>query len=77
MSRPCAFASSVADALALHDELRPGFALRLQQHRIHVGRLAAARHAMACSAVERSISPPSGVTAALFDMFCGLNGRTR
>ena len=32
------------------------------------------RHASACSAVERPISPPSAVTAALFDMFCGLNG---
>ena len=34
------------------------------------------RQASACSAVERPISPPSAVTAALFDMFCGLNGRT-
>ena len=33
--------------------------------------------ARACSAWARPISPPSGVTAALFDMFCGLNGRTR
>src|SRR5689334_20746476 len=30
----------------------------------------------ACSACARPISPPSAVTAALFDMFCGLNGRT-
>ena len=33
--------------------------------------------ARACSAWARPISPPSAVTAALFDMFCGLNGRTR
>src|SRR5512132_1524462 len=32
--------------------------------------------ARACSAWARPISPPSAVTAALFDMFCGLNGRT-
>src|SRR5581483_3084657 len=33
--------------------------------------------ASACSAWARPISPPSTVTAALFDMFCGLNGITR
>ncbi len=33
--------------------------------------------ARAWSACARPISPPSAVTAALFDMFCGLNGRTR
>src|SRR6516164_7091714 len=33
--------------------------------------------ARACRAWARPISPPSSVTAALFDMFCGLNGRTR
>src|ERR1043165_6636696 len=32
--------------------------------------------ARACSAWARPVSPPSAVTAALFDMFCGLNGRT-
>ena len=32
--------------------------------------------ARACSAWARPISPPSAVTAALFDMFCGLKGRT-
>ena len=32
--------------------------------------------ARACNACARPISPPSAVTAALFDMFCGLNGRT-
>ena len=32
--------------------------------------------ARACSACARPISPPSAVTAALFDMFCGLNGMT-
>src|SRR5271168_4176857 len=32
--------------------------------------------ARAWSAWARPISPPSAVTAALFDMFCGLNGRT-
>ena len=32
--------------------------------------------ASACSACARPISPPSAVTAALFDMFCGLNGLT-
>src|SRR6202012_6100244 len=36
----------------------------------------ATRDARACSAWARPISPPSAVTAALFDMFCGLNGRT-
>src|SRR5690349_22393401 len=35
------------------------------------------RAARARSAWARRISPPSGVTAALFAMFCGLNGRTR
>ena len=35
------------------------------------------RQAIAWSAWARPISPPSIVTAALFDMFCGLNGRTR
>src|SRR5947208_6059146 len=34
------------------------------------------RAARACSACARPISPPSSVTAALLDMFCGLNGRT-
>src|SRR3984885_7960642 len=34
------------------------------------------RQARACSAWARPISPPSAVTAALLDMFCGLNGRT-
>src|SRR6185312_5465459 len=34
-----------------------------------------AKQARACSAWARPISPPSSVTAALFDMFCGLNGR--
>ena len=33
--------------------------------------------ACACNACARPISPPSTVTAALFDMFCGLNGSTR
>ena len=32
--------------------------------------------ARACKAWARPISPPSAVTAALLDMFCGLNGRT-
>ena len=32
--------------------------------------------ARACSAWALPISPPSAVTAALFDMFCGLKGRT-
>src|SRR5947199_9808204 len=35
------------------------------------------RQARACNACARPISPPSAVTAALFDMFCGLKGRTR
>ena len=39
--------------------------------------LGGTRAARACSAWARPISPPSAVTAALFDMFCGLNGRTR
>ena len=34
------------------------------------------RAARACKAWARPISPPSTVTAALFDMFCGLNGPT-
>src|SRR5437588_5795665 len=34
------------------------------------------RAARACRACARPISPPSTVTAALLDMFCGLNGRT-
>ena len=38
--------------------------------------LGGTRAARACSACARPISPPSAVTAALFDMFCGLNGRT-
>src|SRR5580700_10286065 len=38
--------------------------------------LGATRAARACRAWARPISPPSAVTAALFDMFCGLNGRT-
>src|SRR5690349_769076 len=32
--------------------------------------------ALACTAWARPISPPSAATAALFDMFCGLNGAT-
>ncbi len=32
--------------------------------------------ALACTAWARPISPPSGVTAALFDIFCGFNGHT-
>src|SRR5512145_504728 len=36
-----------------------------------------ARHAAcACTACARPISPPSGVTALLSAMFCGLNGAT-
>src|SRR5258708_26770633 len=38
---------------------------------------ASTRAACACSACARPISPPSIVTAALFDMFCGLKGSTR
>src|SRR5262245_37147496 len=38
--------------------------------------LVGVRAARACSACARPISPPSAVTAALLDMFCGLNGRT-
>src|SRR5258708_24787041 len=38
--------------------------------------LALTPQARACSAWARPISPPSTVTAALFDMFCGLNGLT-
>src|SRR3954447_16024750 len=33
--------------------------------------------AMACAYWARPISPPSGHTAALLDMFCALNGATR
>ena len=36
----------------------------------------ASRAARACSAWARPISPPPSATAALFDMFCGLNGAT-
>src|SRR5690242_17435205 len=35
------------------------------------------RAARACRAWARPISPPSAVTAALLDMFCGLKGTTR
>ena len=38
--------------------------------------VAGMRQAMACNACARPISPPSTVTAALFDMFCGLKGAT-
>ena len=38
--------------------------------------LGATSAARACNAWARPISPPSAVTAALLDMFCGLNGRT-
>src|ERR1700693_3747582 len=38
--------------------------------------LGGVRAARACSACARPISPPSAVTAALFDMFCGLTART-
>src|SRR3984957_12890894 len=38
--------------------------------------LAGTRPARARGACARPFSPPSAVTAALFDMFCGLNGRT-
>jgi hypothetical protein len=38
--------------------------------------LGAIPQARAWRAWARPISPPSSVTAALFDMFCGLNGRT-
>src|SRR3954451_9266175 len=33
-------------------------------------------HASACSACARPISPPSALTGALLDIFCGLNGAT-
>ena len=36
----------------------------------------ASPQASACNACARPISPPSAVTAALLDMFCGLNGAT-
>ena len=36
----------------------------------------ASRHACACTAWARPISPPSAVTALLSAMFCGLNGTT-
>ncbi len=38
--------------------------------------VAGVRQASACRAWARPISPPSAVTAALLDMFCGLKGRT-
>src|SRR5438874_2251293 len=38
--------------------------------------LGATPAARACTACARPISPPPATTAALFDMFCGLNGRT-
>ncbi len=38
--------------------------------------LGARPDASACNACARPISPPSSVTAALLDMFCGLNGAT-
>src|SRR5579864_8177988 len=39
--------------------------------------LGSSPHASACTACARPISPPPGQTAALFDMFCDLNGATR
>ncbi len=41
-----------------------------------ISTVAGTPQARAWSACARPISPPSTVTAALFDMFCGLNGRT-
>ncbi len=38
--------------------------------------LGASPQASACIACARPISPPSGVTTELFDMFCALNGAT-
>ena len=66
----------VADDAALHDDLRADLALRLQQDRVHVdARRGRGRRAPAAPARGRSRRRPA-VTAALFDMFCGLNGRT-
>ena len=63
--------------LALHDDLRADLALRLQQHRVHVhARRARPRRAPAAPGRGRS-RRRRAATAALFDMFCGLNGRTR
>src|ERR1700742_2989570 len=46
--------------------------------RIGLNRTLGARPAArACIAWARPISPPSTVTAELFDMFCALNGATR
>src|SRR5271166_672009 len=42
-----------------------------------MSRLGSSPHAWACTACARPISPPPGQTAALFDMFCALNGATR
>jgi hypothetical protein len=59
---------------ALHDDLRADITLRLQQHGF-MCTLGAVRAARACG-LGATDSPLSAVTAALFDMFCGLNGRT-
>jgi hypothetical protein len=56
-------------------QLRGVIGLRLEQHGVHVGmRRHAAGHGL--QRLRPADSPPSTVTAALFDMFCGLNGRT-
>ena len=70
----------LAEHLALHDDLRADVALRLQQHRVHVDRRrdAAGDRLQPLRAADLAAagSPGMSATAALFDMFCGLNGRT-
>ena len=64
------------DAPAAHDELRGRCPICGLSSTGFMSTVGGVRQANACSAVERPISPPSAVTAALFDMFCGLKGRT-
>lgn len=62
-------------ALALDDDLSADIRLRLQQDRDHV---AVQKHTkrQGLQRLRPPISPPSTVTVALFDIFCGLNGAT-
>ena len=62
-------------ALALHDHLRAGLRFRLQQHRVHVDGGRDPRGARLQHLRAADLAAVRG-DAALFDMFCGLNGAT-
>ena len=66
----------IAPDLALHHQLGARVGLRLEQHRIHVarGRYPARPRLQRLRASD--LTPVRG-HRALFDMFCGLKGRTR